>query len=511
MKRTAITLTLLIALIGAQAQNFNPIRSNRISFFKQDGENFILGLQVDSVTISGDSTFYHFHKTWDYQKATGHGYGEDECVLPNGPSWLGHNAVELSDGRFLFTNYLKDTITLKPYAEIDVTWSAFTFLNGDILWATVDSIYTEEILGVVSQLKEISFLRKDSDGSINPDFPSNLQVVISDSLGMVTTFPFRSLVEFDSNAWPNKLLENYALALNNFHIVGLTNPNVGKSLISNISIYDFDIGDEFHYIEDRRDGIGDGNNFVHQNTKRISKVLNKTYNETSLKIIYTWDNVQLYKASGTQNGEPFNETEYKEYESTSSISLSDTIYYLPEKAYYNEWEGNHYIQLPHSYNRMRVIPIEYPIIGNFYEGCWQIFWPFGSMGRHGLGEGLGDLGFWYDNETNDGDISLVHYKKGAQTWGTPLVISSVPTINTSTISFYPNPVHSGESITISAPSDSEFYSITLINMSGITLKQEKGLQGQQLWQIPSRLPADIYILRVSNSNGEIYTTRLAIH
>lgn len=160
---------------------------------------------------------------------------------------------------------------------------------------------------------------------------------------------------------------------------------------------------------------------------------------------------------------------------------------------------------------MRVIPIEYPIIGNFYEGCWQIFWPFGSMGRHGLGEGLGDLGFWYDNETNDGDISLVHYKKGAQTWGTPLVISSVPTINTSTISFYPNPVHSGESITISAPSDSEFYSITLINMSGITLKQEKGLQGQQLWQIPSRLPADIYILRVSNSNGEIYTTRLAIH
>ena len=520
MKRIVQTLFLLAAFTFAHGQNFNPLRSNRIPFFKQDGENFILGLQVDSVTISGDSTFYHFYQTWDYQKADGFGYDEGECVFPNGPSWLGHNAVELSDGRFLFTNYLKDTITLKPYAEIDETWNAFTFLNGDILWATVDDIYNEEILGVESQLKEISFRRKDSDGLINPDFPSNLQVVISDSLGFVITFPFRSLGELDSNSWPQELWGNYELKLKNFSIIGLTNPNVGLNQISNISSYNFDVDDEFHWVEEIYFGLNpdygvEPEDYTLKKTQQISKLIDKTYDENSMKITYTWDNVELYEFSGEENGVPFYNSEYSEYRSTSSIKTADTIYYLPEKAYYDEdeWEGIYYRQHIHSHDRMRIAHIvEQPsIFYNYDEEYWEILFLSGTDEyKEGLGEGLGDLGFRNAGFDHYHKRYLAYYKKGDQTWGTPLVINSVSTIHTGTVNVYPNPVRSGEYITISAPTDGEFYSVTLFNISGTTLKHEKGLQGQQLWQIPSQLPVGIYILRVTGTKGSLFTTRLSV-
>ncbi|HCY01098.1 MAG TPA: hypothetical protein DG754_13245 [Bacteroidales bacterium] len=344
MKKELILIVLVALVSIAQSQDFNPINKNRTSMYKCDNDPYILPIRVDSISVEGNDTTYHFYGTWDYQKATGYGGagGGDECVTPDGPSWIGTQAIHKEDGSFLFMNYEKDTLTLRPFADIDSTWVFYTFSNGDKLWATVESVDNDEVLGVNSLLKHISFKRKNFQGEVHPNFPTNLNVVISDSLGFICLFPFRSL--FDIDDYLDALWGNYDIPFDNYSLIGLTNPGVGRTLISNVSIYDFDIGDEFHYSSHSSSGWG-SDDFFSENTKRISIVTNKTYSSNNDSIYYTWDNIRRYQ--GSDSG-----ITYSEYTSTTKVCIADTSFFFPEIAIIDETDEPHYVQKTHSYYEM---------------------------------------------------------------------------------------------------------------------------------------------------------------
>lgn len=509
--RKLIVLAAITALGSiAVAQNFNPIKSDRFSFLKCNSESLILPIMVDSITTDGLDTIYHFYKTWDYQKATGYGWSEDECVKPEGPSWIGHQAIYKQDGRFLFTNYENDTLTLKPFAEIDSTWVFYSFANGDELWATVDSVCSLQVLGINSLLKYISFKRKDPQGVLHPYFPTDLGIVISDSLGFVNVFPFRSLFDED---WEYNLWGNYNIPFDNYTLIGLTNPRVGHNLISNVSIYDFDVDDEFHYSSSYMSGMGTGS-FVSEQSQRISLVTDKTFSSNNDSIFYTFHNVRKVLKYEYDYVNPV--ITYSEYTSTFEVRIVDTTYYLPDKAIVDEMNGDrHYNQRLHPNNRMRIIPLIQPNImfDEEYYPCWRLVWgsKHGTSESRGYGQGIGYLGYYYESSFSQGSLALVYFKKGDETWGAPLVISSVPSNTINSFRIYPNPISKGNNVNIEPNNEFSKYSITLINSTGFTVKQWDNIYGNYAIPISGNISSGIYFLLIKTSNGRAFTKKLVVY
>lgn len=508
MKKELVLIALIALANIALSQGFNPISKNRTAMFKCDNNSHIMPIRVDSISVDGNDTTYHFYRTWDYQKATGYyGSDEDECVTPDGSSWIGTQAIHKEDGRFLFMNYEKDTLTLRPFADIDSTWVFYTFNNGDKLWATVESADNAEILGVNSLLKHISFMRKNSQGEIEPNYPTNLHVVISDSLGFVSLFPFRNL--FGTDGYSDALWGNYDIPFDNYSLIGLTNPSVGRTLISNVSIYDFDIGDEFHYSSYSSSGWG-SDDFFSENTKQISIVTNKTYSTNNDSIYYAWDNVKRHVEYEHNYLNP--EITYSEFTSTTKVYIADTSFFFPEIAIIEEEYGAHYAQRTHSNNRMRIIPIEQPAIWPDEFPCWRIVWAVkhSDSGSHGYGEGIGYLGQYFESDYSQSSSALVYYKKGTETWGTPLVITSAPVSLTNSFSVYPNPVFEGGNVSIE-PSNNKLYSVTLINSIGSVLYRWDNIQGNYQLPVPGNISDGLYFLILKGADGTSITKKLIVN
>lgn len=509
MKKELILIVLVAFASIAQSQDFNPISKNRTSMYKCDNEKDILPIRVDSITVEGNDTTYHFYKTWDYQKATGYKSQDDECVTPDGPSWIGSQAVHKEDGSFLFMNYEKDTLTLRPFADIDSTWVFYTFSNGDKLWATVESVDNGEVLGVNTLLKHISFKRKNAQGEVHPYFPTNLNVVISDSLGFVSLFPFRNL--FSTGDYLDVFWGNYEIPFDNYSLIGLTNPSVGNNLISNVSIYDFDIGDEFHYKSSSASDMG-SEYYVSKETKRISIVTNKTYSSNNDSIYYTWHNTKRHENNENNYSNP--EITYSEYTSTTKISIADTSFFFPEIAIVDEADERHYAQKMHSNNRMRIIPLEQPAILFDEFPCWRIIWAVkhSSSESNGYGEGIGYLGYCFISgiDFSYSNSGLVYYKKGEETWGTPLVITSVPVSLSNAFKIYPNPIYKGGLVNVE-PSNNELYSVTLVSSIGSVLYRWDNIQGNYQFPIPSSISSGLYFLILKEANGTSISKKLIVH
>ena len=506
-KRLLLALIVLASASAVQSQNFNPIVIGRTPFYIKDGESQIFSIKVDSVTVEDTDTTYHLYKTWDYQSATGYGSGEDECVLPNGPSWIGPKTIKKSDDRYLLFNYLNDTLTLWPNAEVGTSWVFHTFSNDDYLWATVDSVKSAEVYGVTSLLKYISFKRTNQQGDPHPSYPNDLEVIISDSLGFVTLFPFRNL--FDQHSKPY-LWGSYDISFGNYSLIGLTNPSVGKNAISNVSIYNFEIGDEFHYSSSSSEALGT-EYYSYENTKQISIVTDKELSNNNDSIYYTWNNLKLKEVGGYANPEPA--ITYSEYASSTKFRIADTLYYFPEQAYVNEAEHRHYAQHTHSNGRMRIIPELQPHIELEEDNspCWRIIWAVKHSGyqSHGYGEGLGYLGQQFESDYSSSSSGLVYYKKGDEVWGNPLNITSAQSIRSNSFTVFPNPVKRGNTISIE-PISNRAYTIRLVNYLGVVQYSWEGLQGTQIIPIPTNIQSGLYILQFRENEGAYYSKKLIV-
>lgn len=68
------------------AQNWAPILKNNVSAFYNNSDG-TLAIKIDSITTAENDSVFHFYKTWDNG-------GDYWCFKPNGPSWIGANAIK---------------------------------------------------------------------------------------------------------------------------------------------------------------------------------------------------------------------------------------------------------------------------------------------------------------------------------------------------------------------------------------------------------------------------------
>lgn len=224
-------------------------------------------------------------------------------------------------------------------------------------------------------------------------------------------------------------------------IVGLiiyycTSINILKS--QNIStvgeIYDFEIGDIFHY---------EGEYFSAEIVKSINEIIGKYYSVNNDTIYYIWD----FQRASCYIGD----TTWNYYSGT------ETILYTQLDSLIHNGEITNVFSDPNMYNG-RLVNVYTPCDCEFLyfvEGCgvaWDYFFDQQSM-------------------QTERDMSLVYFKKGEEEWGTPINLYTViKKVNeNSDIYIYPNPVSNNIHIDL-ASSNTEIDGANIFSITGNLVK-----------------------------------------
>ena len=173
-------------------------------------------------------------------------------------------------------------------------------------------------------------------------------------------------------------------------------------------IYDYDIGDVFHY--EKR--IESTTHYIFWDIKKIVQVMNKYYSPEEDTVYY---DLLIKELSRSDQYPDWSYEEYTDLEKYRSLDLPipcDTTYY---NSLYNERRISHVYTEPYLSRED----------SEYVDGCGMVY----NYLRMYYGK-------YFTFET-----SMVYYKKGNEQWGNPLNLTSVEdlTENTTQIILFPNP------------------------------------------------------------------------
>lgn len=446
---------------------------------------YLIGARVESSDSSESSTVYRFNQEL---RAT-----EGQCYKP-GPSIIGDSLIEDIYGKSYFFSSKGDTLVIDRFLRLGESAKIFEFENGDYLLSSVVSHETESFLKVTDSVKTISLQLFDVNNNDKEGIINDQLIKISKSYGLVQffnirDFPFEDVAVVDLHLETNSLLDN------------------NRILLTKGKVYDFDIGDEFHYhIDDyylgpdgykriARTVIGKemfldadsirytlkergggckieyiDNTFVY-NTFKIDTTYTITYSNLSELIIppdimpfeaikindYTLGNVLIIK-----NLERYN-SRYSARINGSELMINEDCAYPPHDSYYGTF--TYYI-----------------------EGCGHLF---------------NEISAEINEECHPCE-DLIYFRKGDDVWGEPLSTQQNPLANK--IELYPNPAIDFVRI----QSHTEISTIEIYSLIGrlILFQDDIGLNISIL-DVSQFLPG-IYALRIRDMAGIDYMEKLII-
>ena len=435
-----ILASILIGILTLNAQNYQTVKSNRVAFFTSDQGN-VKCLRIDSVKFHTDSIFYPFK---NIQKV------DYNCFSPYGYSWIGKKVIIKNNGYNLFFNKYNDTIKIKTNAKINESWTAFDLKDSIKIIAQVKNIDTLTFLGQLDSVKIIEF--KAYDKNMTPINPYLNEILLSKNNGLVRMMNF-SLFPIAPNQSSYEILETY-------NLIGLSNPNHGVQNLTWLEVFDFKVGDELHIFNETSDWFP-GNGYL-------------TTIKTKLKYIERLDSKDSIFYRIDREESTFRRI--VKWDSTTYVFAHDTIkaIYKPDSEF-DKLPGEPIVTEDRAYthtmtygnNISKSKPSGYDFIFPSTDSCWRQPIADGCSPRIAYLKGLG--GPYYSCSSNLFDLgkyenSLVYYKKGPTTWGTPLIITDVKNIEKDdNIKVYPNPAT--DFVTIeNATGKTEKFVIQLIDM-----------------------------------------------
>jgi hypothetical protein len=450
---------------NTHGQNFKPIVDNNISFFS-NSEGNVKALNIDSIVLSGTIQVYHLNKVWNFN--------DFQCVKPDGPSWIGKECIKDSD-KYMFLNKVNDTIVFKPNDSLNSSWIFYKYNDGRFIQAKIVTKDNYEIFNTSDSIISISLQLRNKDGDKIESELNTVEIQISKSFGFIKIF---SILDFPDNC-------------NLLSIIGMTNPEFGKTFLTERKIYSFDINDEFHYDivhSDAPNGIG-------KFTKSIKKIIGKYISANTDTVIYS-----VQKISQTQiidwetliQSNLFSVDTIKE----KYVFKSNTLF-LPEQPITNDGYSysSYYLNI-NANNRLVLIPSgDYLAKGD--NNCWgNIF--YDPVGSSSYMEGCGLSSSDYDNFPSQSHETLVYYKKSNEVWGTPLILNSIPDIKDESFQVYPNPIGNNGLLTFNN-SILQPCKLQLFNLLGEVKVEVLDLKIGENVINTSNLKSGLYLLRITDS------------
>lgn len=469
-----LILPFILVSSGLQAQNYQTVNSGRIAYFTTSGEDFQF-LRIDSVFFNGDSVFYPNRTLGPV------GY---HCFSLNEPSWTGRKIIVRKDGSNVYYNYHNDSILIKTQAILKEKWIAYQSKDSITITAEVVAINQKAVLEQLDSVKTIQFLGFDSHGNIVDHLLNTTQISISKNYGWVTALNF--------NLFPNIELDySFFQRFGSFELVGLTSPKLGVQNLTRFDVFDFQPGDIFH-IEEIERNVCQGVGATHYK-RIISNYLNRTnYNDSIIYKISRVHNIQEKYFDSIHNSIKFDTIRFVIYPDVDFDKLSGELIFSHDSLSIESSAmriGDRIVKLPRFYG-FRKTKI---------DSCW--FYPTsdGDFLNYYF-KGLGGPYYNYGGACPFGMRTLVYYKKGYITWGTPFNFTGIETLaNSNYVKIYPNPAY--DKICIETYSPNEPMTFELYSSDGSVVFRQIIHSAKENVYV-TQFKNGIYIYKISN-NGQV--------
>lgn len=495
--KTLTFFLVLLAPILSEAQNWQNIctagitlyadPNNNLSSFRLDSAEAVPGHPIDSI-FSSYPTLRKFTAS-------------QTCFDTTHGSVLGEKVYKKADGTFIFFNHYGDSIVLRTDASLNQSWRIFSLADTGYLLATVTEIKNDYVCTLPDQVKIISLQAYNNlNQSINHIF-NNKQIVLSKQYGLKQIY---DLVTFPSDT-VQRILK------------GKSAPQIGLQNFSIQDAYNYEIGDEFHYYYFYGCGLG-----VHTE-KKIHIFLSKYISITGDTIIYSID-----RCAHIFDAPPI-------YHQKIHDTIYDTVI-IHNMPFYLEFANQPLEFVRKSTNTCDLYQHTHGYIHNRYtkrfyidyakssaSHCWTVkqWEPF-----YDYTEGLGQTKFYneylyyhnYNWYVVEQDWEMVYYRKGSETWGTPLAancdsllvdIPKTPDEINPTIRISPNPVTERSEISVTGFQPMEAVEIRLYDCYGREVYR-KNSDTEPYYLNRDGLPDGFYILKLRGFNSHKVVTAKVI-
>lgn len=511
MKRISIVLAVLPFFVFTQ--NYQTIQPDIEIHFESVGDIIIpmgfisadnhypfgptetVALRALQITLSGskkDGVYYKNHsETHDNNYSNFHFF--DDCVSPSKLSWIGNDVFLREDGYNIFFNRQHDSIFINTQAQQDESFVFYNFPDGSYFLATISDHNFLSFLDISDSAKTISLQFYNSDNQ--PEFsPLNeKEIIITKNYGFYKTLNFRDFPDFGEETF--QVTEHI--------LYGHENIDSSFRKLKFRDIYDFEIGDKYHYSTNYK---SDDYSWY---KKKTWDILDKEWINTDV-VQYTLREERW----GYEGPIPYYDLYH--FIDTITVTYSDLDSVISSEL---PFEPRFYSNAPNERTSFNIIRTNnynnrpaLCITDNGYEQyqgdtCYYRWWfDSGYLNSEVFVKGCGLLENSY---TWDGDYeysyysNLNYYKKGEDEWGTELEPPTTGITENSginrLISVYPNPADNSINFNITENISHDNYNLIIFDAQG-KIQLEQNINGAYISIDVSCWPEGLYFYVLSGAN-----------
>jgi len=473
-----LLLSFLLLSLHCKAQNYNCFVPGAYQYFiSSDG--YLRGMHLDSVKQDTNKTsYYPFHTL------RGNWSRDIQHQLPpldsNGGSWLGKDVERFNNGTFLYYNYWGDTVVIKTQANVTDSWILYNDSTYKQFVATVISIDTMTVLGVLDSVKEIKIAEYDS-GILNTA-DTTWRIALTKAHGFANVFELYMFPFHPVNSIYPSVVDYY------------TDPVMFKQILFHNPTYaeinDHNVGD-----------VLEGHVNQYRNIEYLDTVVSKLVFSNSMEyVIHKW--TKYTDGGGSPTAPMFSIDSLvvgnEPYFDTSFMPETYRNGYMTPSVYY--WPGDTTRCLVGDVFRIRSVDIiRY---SNGYQGPPELgYCPTDFSFKLGIGDqlyyGIIDiLSCEYDVAHSSGlDYS---YKQGSASCGgfwDFLSVSNIP--KPIQLDIYPNPASEQLNVKVSG---SRSYDLSIVNVIGQQVYKQTNCRNTETIDV-QHFPSGIFIVIVTDENG----------
>jgi hypothetical protein len=496
MKQKIFLFFLISINLQVFAQNYAPVNPQWIYYYEPTtahriflkrtkhnwgiNKKYIKGIRVDSTKFENGFTVHYLQKELELDEL----FQEDGCwdlfILPRN-GWVG-NKILVNGSYYIFYNDNNDSIFIKTDANPGENWIMY---ESEIftITANITKLDTISFLGVTDSAKFIEISVFDTNKTLLDIKTLQDPLILSRNHGFIQLYNFKHFPDTNSK---DQILFSH-------NLVGIPEKNLGISNLTNEDVYDYEIGDEFHYYTTKH---------YWSDEYKISTCIGKIVSKGNDSIVYTFRNIRKYREGSDLYIRI--DTNILGY-SLSNLPVIGTLELPLENIGPRQYYELYYFYLFYKgFNDKLEIryyrdPYQPP------EGCpkWESILYI---------EGIGKLRRYLSWEPHGGfsDASdyLLYYKKGEEEWGEPIFINTNVNINNSnSYMFFPNPT-SGE-IYVNFNLNKNPQSISVISTSGRVLyKKSTDIRTTETINLNGNVPGIYYL--IVNYEDEIVREKIIL-
>jgi hypothetical protein len=422
----------------------------------------------------------------------------NNCYDTTNGSILGRRIYKKQDGTFYFFNYNHDTLTIKPQTALNGTWKFCDLTGGSRIEAQVTNILQDTLLGMTDQVKVITFQAKNMNGNNISHFLNQKAIKLSQHYGISRTFDLYFMPDIET------------IDSSSYLIAGKTVPALGIQNLTWKDVYNFDVGDVFQW---------EGSWVNGPDWQTMEQVLGKVVLGNNDTVIYT---IQYCKIMWLPQPPPNIEITFDTIRQSyyfPQMANDHTIDLLPEAFPGGAFDAPSYSrEIAYTGRRTQIYDTySYMVTDNGYR-CWGN--PFeADCYIYDYTEGLGVTRTFFlevDEYITQWSENMVYFRKGTETWGTPLASTCselLPVKETAKstipdITVVPNPVETKAEISLEGIIQNGLHYLLVNSLSQPVLSGE--IHSTHFIFARSGLPAGIYIMTVYDDKNTIIARKKII-